>query len=486
MDNITLLTKLGEGSFATVYKGKVRGSDSSSQQPVAVKELKQRGLTFDELVALSEVAALRAAGRHANLVTLLSVSLIPVPVSRGGSRSFLVMDLCENGSLLDAIERRAQGAAGGSFAETEIRGAMRDLLLALAHLHGDNGNRSIPLAHRDVKPENILIGPPPLQNPLSRSEPSSTRDLVCKLCDFGQAATLKGRRKLTAYVGTRWYRAPELLNGGTGDSHYSHTVDLWAAGCVMAELFLLRPLFPGSSDADQLFRISSVLGRGGSDVRGATGLALLFPKASPEAINVLKSLLQIDPTRRASATEVLSMPFFRPGLEETVLRATGSGQSKSAAGDVMLRAAAEEAQLSLEKDLEYVKENEGKEEEEGDGKEDEIIEKVVSGTVGPISNNVKDIEKEKDEPQRDSGTIHVTKDEVVEKNTESESKVSGAYDSDDEDDALLLGNNKISTASTSTLSSKTTTSVGQAKSSEGTKSSSVPLKRRVAPMNPFD
>ena len=63
MDNITLLTKLGEGSFATVYKGKVRGSDSSSQQPVAVKELKQRGLTFDELVALSEVAALRAAGR---------------------------------------------------------------------------------------------------------------------------------------------------------------------------------------------------------------------------------------------------------------------------------------------------------------------------------------------------------------------------------------------------------------------------------------
>jgi serine/threonine protein kinase len=93
------------------------------------------------------------------------------------------MDLCEHGSLLDAIERRAQGAAGGAFAETEIRGAMRDLLLALAHLHGDNGTRSIPLAHRVVKPENILVGPPP------PGEGRTSRDLVCKLCDFGQAAT---------------------------------------------------------------------------------------------------------------------------------------------------------------------------------------------------------------------------------------------------------------------------------------------------------
>jgi len=351
MDTIQLVTKLGEGSFATVYKGKIRGS-TTLQQPVAIKELKQRGLTFEQLISLSEVAALREAGRHPNLVTLLSVSLIPVPISHGGSRAFLVMDLCEHGSLLDAIERRSQGAAGGSFSEGEIRGAMRDLLLALAHLHGDNGTRSIPLAHRDVKPENILVGPSSSSGQLITN---TKRELICKLCDFGQAATLMGRKKLTTYVGTRWYRAPELLSSDTLDLYtYTHSVDLWAAGCVMAELFLLRPLFPGSSDADQLFRISSVLGKG-SDIRGSTGLSILFPKASPEAINVLKSLLHMDPRKRLSATEVLSLPFFRSSLEETVLRATGSGQSKSAAGDAMLRAAADEAQLSLDKDLEYVK-----------------------------------------------------------------------------------------------------------------------------------
>ena len=471
MDNITLLTKLGEGSFATVYKGKVRGGSSSSstsslQQPVAVKELKQRGLTFDELVSLSEVAALRAAGRHANLVTLLSVSLIPVPASRGGSRAFLVMDLCEHGSLLDAIERRAQGAAGGAFAETEIRGAMRDLLLALAHLHGDNGTRSIPLAHRDVKPENILVGPPPGEG--------RTRDLVCKLCDFGQAATLRGRKKLTCYFGTRWYRAPELLSGGgAGDVVYTHTVDLWAAGCVMAELFLLRPLFPGSSDADQLFRISSVLGRGGSDVRGATGLSLLFPKASPDAINVLKSLLQMDPTRRPSASEVLSMPFFRSGLEETVLRATGSGQSRSAAGDAILRAAAEEAQLSLDRDLEYVKEKEvGDEEEEGKEKDDDDVKKEVpssnSGQTSSNTNKFKEIEEQKVDANASKNVA------------ESESKSSGAYDAEDEDDALLFGNSNSASVG-ATLPSKTS------KVTETTKTSSITLpKRRVAPMNPFD
>lgn len=472
MDNITLLTKLGEGSFATVYKGKVRGGSSSTstsslQQPVAVKELKQRGLTFDELVSLSEVAALRAAGRHANLVTLLSVSLIPVPASRGGSRAFLVMDLCEHGSLLDAIERRAQGAAGGAFAETEIRGAMRDLLLALAHLHGDNGTRSIPLAHRDVKPENILVGPPPGEG--------RTRDLVCKLCDFGQAATLRGRKKLTCYFGTRWYRAPELLSGGgAGDVVYTHTVDLWAAGCVMAELFLLRPLFPGSSDADQLFRISSVFGRGGSDVRGATGLSLLFPKASPDAINVLKSLLQMDPTRRPSASEVLSMPFFRPGLEETVLRATGSGQSRSAAGDAILRAAAEEAQLSLDRDLEYVKEKEvGDEEEEGKEKDDDHVKKEVPGSnCGQTSSNTNKI-KELEERKVDA---NVSKNVAA-----SESKSSGAYDAEDEDDALLFGNSNSASVGAA-LPSKTLKVV-----METTKTSSITLpKRRVAPMNPFD
>lgn len=469
MDTIQLVTKLGEGSFATVYKGKIRGS-TTTQQPVAVKELKQRGLTFDQLVSLSEVAALREAGRHPNLVTLLSVSLIPVPISHGGSRAFLVMDLCEHGSLLDAIERRSQGAAGGSFSEGEIRGAMRDLLLALAHLHGDNGTRSIPLAHRDVKPENILVGPS--SSTSLQLITNTKRELICKLCDFGQAATLMGRKKLTTYVGTRWYRAPELLSSGE-TTFYTHSVDLWAAGCVMAELFLLRPLFPGSSDADQLFRISSVLGKG-SDMRGTTGLTILFPKASPEAIHVLKSLLHMDPKKRLSATEVLSLPFFRIGLEESELRATGSGQSKSAAGDSILRAAAEEAQLSLDRDLEYVKRettedgNNGKVDDNDNDhdniakdlsssshlshniieRHEKINETIISTTIDiavlPLKLNKKEDGKEKEED--------ITNKKVTEKINKTKAS------SDDEDD--LIVEKKIT----------------------NTKN----LAKRKAPMNPFD
>ena len=87
--------------------------------------------------------------------------------------------------------------------------------------------------HRDLKPENLLIN----------------NQHVVKLADFGLAREIRSRPPFTEYVSTRWYRAPELL---VGDAAYSGTVDVWAIGCIFAEIFNGMPLFPGDSDLHTL------------------------------------------------------------------------------------------------------------------------------------------------------------------------------------------------------------------------------------------
>lgn len=97
--------------------------------------------------------------------------------------------------------------------------------------------------HRDIKPENILVSP----------------NGVIKLCDFGFARFFTGpNESCTDYVATRWYRAPELL---VGDTHYGKAIDIWAVGCLFAEMVTGDPLFPGESDIDQLYKIIKMLGK---------------------------------------------------------------------------------------------------------------------------------------------------------------------------------------------------------------------------------
>jgi protein kinase len=94
--------------------------------------------------------------------------------------------------------------------------------LAYMHKHG--------FFHRDLKPENLL----------------SKGDTV-KIADFGLAREIRSRPPFTDYVSTRWYRAPEILLRSTT---YNSPVDMFACGAIMAELFMLRPLFPGNNETD--------------------------------------------------------------------------------------------------------------------------------------------------------------------------------------------------------------------------------------------
>ena len=84
-----------------------------------------------------------------------------------------------------------------------------------------------------------------------------TRDCLVKLCDFGFARTLNPNENYTDYVATRWYRAPELL---VGDTNYGPAVDVWAIGCVTAELMRGEALWPGKSDVDQVYLIRKTVG----------------------------------------------------------------------------------------------------------------------------------------------------------------------------------------------------------------------------------
>lgn len=125
---------------------------------------------------------------------------------------------------------------------------------------------------------------------------------------------------LTSCVGTRWFRAPELLFGSTS---YGAEIDLWSLGCIISELFTLQPIFPGSSDIDQLSRIFTVLGNldeqvwpgctqlpdykmiSFSKVENPTGLASCLPNRSQDEISLVKKLLCFDPNSRATAMELL-------------------------------------------------------------------------------------------------------------------------------------------------------------------------------------
>ena len=108
------------------------------------------------------------------------------------------------------------------------------LMRGLAFIHSQN------IIHRDLKPSNLLISP--------------SRRL--KIADFG-LARLKSERPMSHQVGTRWYRAPELLYSA---KQYDYGVDLWAAGTIIGELYTFSPLFPGQGDVGQLCCVTGVLG----------------------------------------------------------------------------------------------------------------------------------------------------------------------------------------------------------------------------------
>ena len=236
---------------------------------------------------------------------------------------------------------------------------MFQLLSAIAHVH------QAGVFHRDIKPENLLLqldnfippastsAAPASSRPSSRPNTSSAAYLApsVKLADFGQARDIRSRPPYTEYVSTRWYRAPEQLLHSTS---YNSPIDVWAAGCIMAELHTLTPLFAGHNEADTLQRIVQIVSPSatwlesqqmlqhamlvtagvskGATATGSTareGLKRSVGGASEPALDLMAAMLQWDPKSRTSARDALLHPYF-DGFER---RTGGQEERKEEAKD---------------------------------------------------------------------------------------------------------------------------------------------------------
>uniref|UniRef100_A0A668AB25 cyclin-dependent kinase n=1 Tax=Myripristis murdjan TaxID=586833 RepID=A0A668AB25_9TELE len=287
MEKYEKIGKIGEGSYGVVFK--CRNKDTG--QIVAVKKfVESEDDPIIKKIALREIRMLKQL-KHANLVNLIEVF-------RRKRKLHLVFEYCDH-TVLNELDRYPRGVP-----EHLVKSITWQTLQAVNFCHKQN------CIHRDVKPENILI----------------TKHQVIKLCDFGFARILTGPCDYyTDYVATRWYRAPELL---VGDTQYGPPVDVWAVGCVFAELLSGLPLWPGKSDMDQLYLIRKTLGdliprhqQVFSNNQFFSGVSIPEPQEmvgseyDPQCSRVAfifttGGCLRMDPSERLTCEQLLEHPYF--------------------------------------------------------------------------------------------------------------------------------------------------------------------------------
>ncbi|KAL0871436.1 hypothetical protein ABMA27_005164 [Loxostege sticticalis] len=281
MDKYEQLAVVGEGSYGVVLKCRRRDNG----QLVAIKKFLE---TEDDAavrkMALREIRMLKKL-RHDHLVNMIEVF-------RRKRRFYLVFEYLDH-TLLDELE-----ASPGGLGEDTAKKHLYQLLKGIDYCHQNS------IIHRDVKPENVLV---------------SNAGIV-KLCDLGFARALAAPGEpYTEYVATRWYRAPELL---VAEHRYGPEVDIWAIGCLFAEMLTGDPLFPGDSDIDQLALIIKTVGKlaprhqqvvsrlaGGAALAGAECRRATLPGAGP-ARDLLAACLRTEPRARPQAAALLRHKYF--------------------------------------------------------------------------------------------------------------------------------------------------------------------------------
>lgn len=283
-----LESNIGEGTYGKVHKAR----DTRNGQVVAIKKAKVAAMDREVggigFTALREIKLMQAV-RHPHLMACLDVFA-------DGGVIHLVMEFMD-GDLKKLIEDSSI-----HLAEAHVKCLSRQLLEGLSALHAQW------FVHRDVTPTNVLLN-------------FSTG--VAKLGDFGFSRTIGHRdRPLTPMCTTLWYRAPELLYGAR---FYGQSVDLWGAGCVIAEMFLRQALFRGRGEFDMLAKIFEKRGTPTEEIwkdvsalptyvefshHPKVSMALVLPAASCAAQDLIDELLSLDPKQRCTCKGALARDFF--------------------------------------------------------------------------------------------------------------------------------------------------------------------------------
>ncbi|XP_072049850.1 glycogen synthase kinase-3 beta-like isoform X2 [Amphiura filiformis] len=279
---------IGNGSFGVVYQAKL----IETSEMVAIKKVLQ-----DKRFKNRELQIMRKL-EHSNIVKLKYFFY-----SSGDKKAEVFLNLVME-FLPEMLYRIARHYSKQklSIPTLYVKLYMYQLYGSLAYIN------TIGVCHRDIKPQNLLLDP---------------ETGVLKLCDFGSAKQLVRGEPNVSYICSRYYRAPELIFGATD---YTCNIDVWSAGCVLAELLLGQPIFPGDSGVDQLVEIIKVLGTPSRDqihemnrnytefkfpqIRPHPWNKVFRPKTPPEAITLCSRLLEYTPSARISPLEACFYSFF--------------------------------------------------------------------------------------------------------------------------------------------------------------------------------
>ncbi|XP_044728313.1 cyclin-dependent kinase 2-like [Chrysoperla carnea] len=286
MEKYLRVEKIGEGTYGVVYKAR----DKKTGKNVALKRIRLE--TESEGVpstAIREISLLKEL-KHPGVVRLLDVLI-------ANRKLYLVFE------FLDMDLKKLMDTSKILLEPSLVKSYLRQLLDGLSFCHVRR------VLHRDLKPQNLLVD----------------RQGYIKIADFGLARSFGlPVRSYTQEVVTLWYRPPEIL---LGSKFYTSAVDIWGLGCIFAEMLTKRPLFPGDSEIDQLFRIFRTLGTPDEAIwPGVTQLSnykAMFPKwprrkmndilplLDEQGIDLCLKLLTYDPLIRVSARDAVIHAYFK-------------------------------------------------------------------------------------------------------------------------------------------------------------------------------